>query len=221
MKKVLLILLFVAAADSLNAQGFQDKRFSASYEIGPSFLGRFLIWDQFILLRNSLEIHYALSKRFTIGVGVNYARKNLPDSLSIISLTRKPNFEFDVEDLPLQNGVFTQALVSDLTISIRLRYYARKSGSIAPLGSYFGLSFDQGFQNSVTEYENTLGEIGFRYDKTNRTMLSLVTATFGRNIILKQKFLLGYGMTLGYNITRENQLRRYAARPFVNLGILF
>ena len=218
MKRTLLIILLLAGVESLNAQGFQEKRFSASYEIGPSFLGRNFLWDRFIVLRNSLEVHYALSKRFTVGLGVNYARKNLPDSTAFLSLTSK---EFGFQESQFLTGYFEKALVSDFTISLRLRYYAKRNGSFAPIGSYFGLSFDQGFQNTVSEYLDEFGGVYYSYDSKDRGMLSLLTATFGRNIILQQKFLIGYGMTLGYNLTRENQFRRYVSRPFVNLGILF
>lgn len=219
MKKLLLCILLLAAVNSLEAQGFQDKRFSASYELGPSFLGRQVLYDRIILLRNSLEMHYALNKRFTVGVGLNFTRRDIDSAvIGFMGLTSK---EFGFRPSTLPHAYTTATIISDLTLSIRLRYYARKNGSVAPLGSYFGLSFDQGFQNSFYEYIDAQGETRMKYDKGNRVPLSLVSATFGRNIILKQKFILGYGMTLGYNITRENQFRRYIARPFVNFGILF
>jgi hypothetical protein len=218
MRKSLLILLLLSATFTLSAQGYKGKRFAASYEVGPSFLGRFMIYDRIIVLRNSLEVNYAINKRLTLGLGVNYLRRNLPDSLPILSVASKG---FGNTENIIVNGYLTEGRLSDITLSFRMKYFARKNGGFAPMGRYAGLSVDYGFQNTISEYTNHIGEIGYVYDNTKRTSLLLFTATFGRNIIFQEKFLLGYGMTLGYNLTREQQFRRYVARPFVNFGILF
>jgi long-subunit fatty acid transport protein len=219
MKKLLLCILSLASINFILAQGFQNKRFSASYELGPSFLGRHFIYDRIILLRNSLEIYYALNKRFTVGVGLNFIRRDIDTAtIASMALTSKA---FGFNPNTLNHTFSTSTIVSDFTLSIGFRYFAQKYGSLAPLGRYFGLSFEQGFQNAFYEYVDADGETRMKYDSGNRVPLSLVSATFGRNIILNQKFMLGYGMIMGYNITRENQFRRYTARPFINLGILF
>jgi hypothetical protein len=218
MKKTFIIAtLLLACFGKLEAQGFQNKRFSASYELGTSFLGRITVWDRYLLFRHTADINYALSKRFTVGLGVNHAKKTLPAGSEIWGLATTNR----IVGLDYMDGNFHHAQVNDLTFSLNLKYYARKNGSKAPLGSYVGLMYEHGWQNTYTEYQSPNGDEFVSYDDTDRSTLSVISLTYGRNLIFNYKYLFGYGVTFGYNRTRELQFRRHIARPFVNFGILF
>lgn len=216
-KTLLLITITLTLFEQAIAQGFQGKRFSTSYEIGTSFLGRISVWDQYLLFRHSADINYALSKRFTVGFGVNHAKKTLPAGSPIWGLATTSRIVL----LQSINGNFHAAQVNDLTFSLNIKYYAKNNGSYAPLGSYIGFMYEHGWQNTLSSQQLSSGETLISYDKNDRSTLSVISLTYGRNIIFDYKYLFGYGITMGYNRTRELQFRRHIARPFVSFGILF
>ena len=128
MKKIFLILaITLTLCDHSSAQGFQDKRFSASYELGASFLGRISIWDRFILFRHTADVNYALSKRFTVGLGINHAKKTLPAGTEIGRLSVSSFISFNSGF----NKFFHAAQVNDLSFSLNIKYFANaRTGKI-------------------------------------------------------------------------------------------
>lgn len=218
MKKSLIILFIIfTSVNKSEAQGLLGKRFSSSYEFGSSFLGRIEHWDKYLLFRHTIDINYALSKRFTFGLGINHAKKTLPHGTPILALTNT-NGWFGTQKM---SGNFHGAQINDFTFSATVKYFARKNGCYAPNGLYVGLTYEHGWQNTLSEYINNNNQTFVSYDNKDRTTLSVVSLTYGRNMIINYKYLLGYGISLGYNRTRDMQFRRFIARPFVSFGILF
>jgi hypothetical protein len=219
-RNALILLLFIAFCPIAFSQGYKDKRFSASYELGYSMLGRFLTWDRFVLSRHTLDASYTLSKRFSVGARFNYAKKTLPADIIAGTLGQRDFFN----TFGQVNGTFKNAMIEDITFGISIRYFAKSNGCYAPIGKYFAIGYEQGRQNGTTlivQGTSSSSDDVYSYGRENRTTLRLLSITYGRNILVYDKVLLGYGMTMSVNQLRELQLRRFIARPFVNVGFVF
>jgi len=219
-RRILFLLVLIVSIPQAYAQGYKDKRFSASYELGYSMLGRILTWDIHILSRHTFDASYTLSKRFSVGARFNYAKKTLPADIAAGTLGQRDFFN----TFGSINGTFKNAMIEDVTFGISLRYFAKSNGCYAPIGKYFAIGYEQGRQNGTTliSQNNSSGSNAvYSYGRDNRTTLRLMSITYGRNILVYDKVLLGYGMTVSANQFRNLQFRRFIARPFVNVGIVF
>lgn len=128
----------------------------------------------------------------------------------------------------------TYMFVKDQTVGLNLFYHRQIKHGFAPGGKYFGIRIDYGMQNGRTLVQNSSYDPEYAencsscdeeygmdifYDDRNRQSFWIFSLVFGRNMILKDRYLFGYGIQWGWN-TGENQPMRYIAKPFINLGVI-
>lgn len=224
MKKIILSIILVVLTIQIGfAQGYKNKRFAASYEYGYSFLGRYFIYDSNVLSRHTGSLSYALSRRFSIDAKFNYAKKTLNANEGVFGLGSRDFIGYSEFSQLTEYSGFRNAMIEDFTFGVSIKYFAKSNGCYAPIGKYFALGFEQGFQNGATVLPPTdiNEQPELAYDRTARETLRLISFTYGRNVLLKEKFLLGYGLTMSISQFRFLQFRRHIARPFISLGYIF
>lgn len=225
MNKVFFLFIFLglSCANVSLSQGYKDKRFSTSYEYGYSMLGRFFTFDRFVLSRHTLDASYTLSRRLSVGLRFNYAKKTLPADILVGTLGNDKIFTLYGGT---NDGTFRSAMIEDLSFGISLRYFAKSNGCYAPIGKYFALGYERGSQNSTRLVEEIYSGSSnpdriYVYDRAVKETLQVFSVTYGRNILIYDKILVGYGLTMSFNQNRFQQFRRFMGRPFINVGILF
>lgn len=206
MRNYLLIFLIFSLSSSVTFSqgGFRGKKFAISYQPSYSFLSKQYFISKHVLFHNSLSVLYSPFKFLSFGVSGSYLKKEILDH---------KNYEY--------------VDVNDQTIGFTVNYHRQIKHGFAPGGKYFGLRVDFGFQNGETlemkPYSDcaTCSDVEHvYYDDRERQQLIVFSLVMGRNLILKDKFLVGYGIQWGL-ASGDNQPWRYLAKPFFNLGIIF
>ncbi|WP_107040148.1 hypothetical protein [Brumimicrobium mesophilum] len=207
MRKLILFIILVFITIGVNAQsyqGYQGKKFSFSYQ--PSYV----VLNYFstkLLAPQTINFTYSPFQHFSIGLSATSANK-----------------EF------FNDYHYKYMHVNDKTIGIAFNYHRKNKGSYSPAGRYIGLKFEYGTQNGETlqqeevEVPNCVNcfENLYYYDERGKGKMIVASVIFGRNFILKDHFLLGYGIQWGLIVNdNNNQPMRHMGRPFFNLGIIF
>jgi hypothetical protein len=118
--------------------------------------------------------------------------------------------------------------VNDVSGGISFCYFYKNHQSFAPLGRYIGISFDYGTQNKDrTVYtidplypDYPPGEEKY-YDKQEKTSLMIMSIITGKNFLIKEKLLLGYGIQFGLVVKGNGPVLRHFIKPQFNIGFLF
>lgn len=205
---IILFVVLTAAVSTSFGQGYRGKRFLAAYSPSYSMVNPSYGFDQFILY-NSVKVGYTLSKHLTINVNGQYG------STKAFS---KYGFE--------------SCQIKDISGGVALLYFRKFHQNYAPIGRYMGLRFDYGTQNSFREevyipdplYPSYTETIEY-YDDQERVSLMVISAEFGRNYLIKEKFLFGYGIQYGFIIGSGKMFSapnaRQLLKPHFNFGIVF
>lgn len=188
---------------SFSQGGFRGKKFAISYQPSYSFLSTNYFISKHVLFHNTLNVDYSPFKFLSLGVSASYLRKEI-----------------------IGHDDYEYVDVNDQTIGISIKYHRQIKHGFAPSGKYIGFRLDFGYQNGETlEVEPhpdcaTCDDVEYLYyDERARQQVIVYSLIMGRNFIVKDKFLLGYGIQWGLS-SGDNQPWRYLAKPFFNLGII-
>jgi len=200
---ILLLLL-----NTTFSQGYRGKRFSVSYQPGYSFLGYFSPEDLHGLIHNKLSVGFALSDQISVNGTIS---NTIRDSI--------------------QYRGYEAYNIQDFTLGINFLYFKKVLNAHTPIGKYIGLGFEYGEQNSSRTVDIPVpsswgwGANAYRtedyFDNFERVPLMIVSIYFGRNFLIKEKFLFGYGIQGGISLTQNNQPSRHFGKPFFNFGYIF
>lgn len=188
----------------INAQGYRGKKFTISYQPGYSMVNPSFEFNR-IMMHNKLNLGFAISKHLSINLLGSYTNSR---------------------GMATEKYSTTTMQVKDITGGISVNYFKKKTQSFAPIGRFIGLSIEFGSQNLYrTEYGppiypgNPPSEYTY-YDNLNRGKLILYSVVFGKNYLLKEKFILGYGIQYGL-CSNGGPIYRHLIKPQFNLGIIF
>lgn len=203
MRTLITILVFtsILATDSFG-QGYRGKRFAITYQPGYSMVDYLSFY---FVGHHKLNLGYAVSKHFMINVHGNY------------SASRE-----------LDHYYYEKYQIKDITAGGSILYFRKIQQSYAPIGRYMGIGFDYGQSNSerVVTIQESPGSSYYYdyyyYDDVDRQTYMFVSAIFGRNYLIKERLLLGWGMNWGFNINnRADQPIRQLGRANITCGFIF
>jgi hypothetical protein len=183
-------------------QGYRGKRFTFAYQPGYSMLEPPYDFKH-IMMHHKANVGFALSKHFSVHLTGSYTNSR----------------EF-------QDFSYESLQVKDLTGGISFLYFFKNHQSFAPIGRYFGIGLDFGRQNLLRtvygepEYEGGPLEENLYYDDVESTSLMIYSAYFGKNFLIKERLLLGYGVQFGWS-SGEGPKSRHFLKPQFNLGFIF
>lgn len=203
MNKLLLIVLLCCTQTTFS-QGYRGKRFSLSYQPGYSMLNPSYDFKN-LILHHRLNLGFVIGKHFTINLNGSYT--NSRETLSF------DNYE--------------SVQVNDVSGGISFCYFYKNHQSFAPLGRYIGISFDYGTQNKarivygLPLYDGYPPEEYQYYDKQEKTSLMIMSIFTGKNFLIKEKILLGYGIQFGLVVKGNGPVLRHFIKPQFNIGFLF
>lgn len=205
--RIIILLIVIVFFQTSFSQGYRGKRFSVSYQPGYSMID-FLGEPFFLIGHNKLDISYSISNHFSVGLNASYTK------------TKEKVYYWVSSD-----NVFE---VRDELIGIKLSYFRKKQESFSPFGRYFAIGLDYGTQNTLRteleysdEYKDGVKERDY-YDSKYRNNVGIISFYFGRNFLIKQRFLFGYGFQVGLKfLNYKNQPMRHFGKPHFNIGYIF
>lgn len=196
------VFLFLVTASSAFGQGYRGKRFSLAYQPGYSMVD--LSYDfGHIIMHQKLNFGVALGKHFSVNLTGSYTN------------TRE-----------MTSGSYENLQIKDVTGGITFTYFYKNHQSFAPIGRYFGLGIDIGRQNLERTIFVASPYIGnppseFRYyDNEETTKLYIFSAFFGKNFLIKERILLGYGIQFGL-CSGTGPVARHCIKPQFIFGFIF
>lgn len=196
MKLLFTLILAISFGGTINAQGLNGKRFTFSYQPGYSFtLGYYQDID--FMLHHRANLGFALSDHWTVNASFLYSHRE----------TRHSSYE--------------DFIINDMGGGISFLYFRKIHQSFAPNGRYMGFGFDYGTSNGKHLNPNITDDSKeYSYSELGKTNLMVASAIFGRNFIIKDHILIGYGIQWGFTIGAY-QPQRHLGKPFFNLGLIF
>lgn len=205
--RLLLFTIIIILFTTAHSQGYRGNRFSISYQPGYSVVG-YLSEPFFLIGHHKFDVSYSISNHFSIGLNASYTK------------TKEKVYYWASSD-----NVFE---IRDKLIGLKLSYFRKKQESFSPFGRYFAVGFDFGMQNTLrtelvysNEYKEGVKERYF-YDSKYRNNVGILSFYFGRNFLIKQRFLFGYGFQAGLKVLNyKNQPMRHFAKPHFNIGYIF
>lgn len=197
----ILFLLLVSATTALG-QGYRGKRFSLAYQPGYSMVN--LSYDfGHIIMHQKVNFGMALGKHFSVNLTGSYTNSR-----------------------EMTNGDYENLQIKDVTGGITFTYFYKNHQSFAPIGRYFGLGIDIGRQNLERTVYGDPYYVGgpkqefLYYDNAETTKLYIFSAFFGKNFLIKERLLLGYGIQYGL-CSGNGPVARHCLKPQFIIGIIF
>jgi hypothetical protein len=198
----------------LRAQGYRDHHFSVSYQPAYSFIDYFDPERLVLVSHQKINFGFTLGKHFSVSLTSQY------------SFGKKEGF-YGGTPSNAPEGT-SDATIKDVLGGIQVNYYRKSKQAFSPNGKYFGLGVEYGMSNSYREIlvqSSDSWSYSYPYefyDDEKRVPIIVVSFYTGRNFIIKERFLLGYGIQAGFVIGGgEGQLMRHFGKPFFNLGYIF
>lgn len=196
MNRVLLLsVVFLFVSFAGYTQGYRGKRFSFSYK--PSYNVASGSWPlRYWIYYHDVDLGFALSDHWSVNVRGMYGTHKMQ---------------------PV-NG-FYDAEINDLTVGLSFSYFRKQMQSFAPVGKYIRFGLDYGKQNSAREVDGISV-----YDGFERIDLIIPSVTFGRNFLIKEWLLFGYGLQTGWcfgDPEKRSPKARQLFKPHFNIGIIF
>ena len=197
-----ILFLFVLVASISHGQGYRGKRFSLAYQPGYSMVD--LSYDfGHIIMHQKLNLGMTLGKHFSVNLTGSYTNSR-----------------------EMTNGTYENLQINDITGGITFSYFYKNHQSFAPIGRYFGIGVDFGRQNleRIVIEEQTdpyyyASEYKY-YDNEETTRLFIFSAFFGKNFLIKEKLLLGYGIQYGI-CSGNGPVARHCIKPQFIIGLIF
>lgn len=186
------------------SQGYRGKRFSLTYQPGYSMVEPSYDFKR-IMMHNKLNVGCALGKHFSLNLTGSYTNSRTFET---------PN-----------SSSYRSVQVNDITGGFVINYYYKNFQSFAPLGRYVGFGIDFGSQNTE-RIEYVPSEPGYapyeykHYDGAKKDRLMIYSFFFGKNFLVKDHFLLGWGVQYGL-CSGTGPVLRHCIKPQFNLGIIF
>lgn len=192
----ILSLSFLLCAQFASGQGYRGKRFTIAYQPGYSML--IPTYDfQNIMMHHKLNAGVALGKHLSLNLTGSYTNSRALSS----------------------NDYYESVQVNDVSAGITLQYFYTNFQSFAPIGRYVGLGIDFGMQNSKRDLSTETQTI-YRYDSQVREKMMMISIYLGKNFLVRERILLGYGVQLGV-ITQGDFKFRHCVKPQFIIGIPF
>ncbi len=196
---ILVICIFSQVSYS---QGYRGRKFSFSYVPGYSMVDPSFDFLH-IICHQKLNLGYSFAKHWSLNLIGSYTNSRT-----------------------MTNPKYEEIQIKDITYGVSINYFKKKHQSFAPVGRYMGLSFEFGSQNlerveySPPYYSGGPLQEDFFYNDQNRGKLIIFSANFGKNYLIKDRFLLGYGIQYGF-CSKGGPTLRHFIKPQFNLGIIF
>lgn len=197
--KTRLTLLFLLILQITLAQGYRNHRFSLSYQPAYSFFNYLELDPMTPISHHKLNLGCALGKHFSVNLtgqhsfGGREATGNLGETI----------------------------LISDQLVGLQFNYFRKLHNSFTPIGTYWGVSFEYGMQNDTREEIVDIYTL-IHIDDTNREPFAVISIHTGRNYLIKERLLLGFGLQFGLAVMNtEDQPQRYLGKPTFNIGFIF
>jgi hypothetical protein len=204
MTKLFFGILAICLSSSLFSfgQGYRGKRFSLTYQPGYSMVEPSFDFKR-IVMHSKLNFGCALGKHFSVNLTGSYTNSRTFES---------PN-----------SSSYKSVQINDVTGGIVINYYYKNYQSFAPLGRYVGFGVDFGTQNAerIVLKDNEYGtDENKYYDGTKKNRLVIYSFYFGKNFLVKDRLLLGWGIQYGL-CSGAGPTLRHCIKPQFNLGIIF
>lgn len=198
-------LIVLLASSNTFGQGYRGKRFTASYQPAISMINPPYDFGH-LMMHHKLNVGFAIGKHLSINLTGSYTN------------TR------EWTDFYLYQH-YTSMQINDLSGGINIMYYYKNFQSFAPLGRYVGLGIEYGRQNTDREVSyidpvNYYKEIDRYYDNTKTGRLILFSVIFGKNYVIKNNLLLGYGIQFGMT-NGTGPILRHCIKPQFTIGYIF
>lgn len=203
--RFLIVFVVLVISFQSNGQGFRGKRSTITYQLGFSNFGNYFDFSH-LLYHNKVNYGYTLNNNFSVHFLASYLHTKLYHDL-----------DYGYKTVQIQ----------DLTLGMNFSYFFKNQQYFSPIGKYVGLGIEYGRQNSLRTviipeqapdfYEKT----EYYYDGSNgTTSLMLLYAYFGRNLLYKEKLMLGYSFQFGVT-TAQGPSERQWFKYQINVGYLF
>lgn len=211
----LLILSLTLYTSVLHAQGYRGKRMEIDYNPAYSMANPIYGFSS-LFLSHRLNFGYALSNHWMINLNGQFASSR---PLNIIG-----------------TGIISELNIKDISGGFSFLYFRKFHQGYAPVGRYMGVGVDFGTQNTWRVESDTVSYGFGQYDITDRYFyddkepgsMICVYAIFGRNYLIRERYLFGYGIQYGYVLGNDgiedagvNLSYRHVIKPHFKIGILF
>lgn len=196
----LILMLIFFQHNSIFSQGYRGKRFSISYQPGYSMVTPSYDFKS-IIMHQKVNVGFAIAKHWSVNLIGAYTNSR-----------------------EMQNSNFQTLQVKDITGGVSINYFKKNLQSFAPIGRFVGLSIEVGSQNLVrngfilVNIPPTPKPMDY-YDTQKRGSLVLISAIFGKNFLIKEHIIFGYGVQFGY-CTGGGPYYRHLIKPQFNFGII-
>jgi hypothetical protein len=190
------------------SQGYRDNKFSLSYQPAYSLIGTL---STKFLTHHKVNFGWSVLKHFSINSTFSYSKKDF-----FILDSELSGESFD-------GRIYKTFNIKDISGGINILYFRKSMQGYSPIGKYFGVGMDFGKQNSLstlTNPNNPLYVFNY-YTDLDRETLIMISAFIGRNFLIKEKVLLGYGIQFSRILNVADQPERQNSKPYFNMGYIF
>ena len=198
-----IFLLFSAlfAHQLLFSQGYRGNKFSISYQPGYSMIDPSYDFKH-VIFHQKMNLGFSIADHWSINLIGSYTNSRT-----------------------MKNSKYNEFQIKDYTGGLSINYFKRRKQCFAPIGRFVGFSVEYGSQNQerieyVTINQGSqLFKLKF-YDSESRGSLMIFSVNTGKNYLIKDRYLLGYGIQYGIS-TGNGPAVRHFIKPQFNFGIIF